>query len=111
MIDKGFKKGVTLGNISLAKYPMLSKEQSRKEKLERDIYGDITTSEELKKIWEDVSGVFPDIQIAHPLIMELVEALGYETIYDALVAIVKEKGLWKDEWDRGEEKEDERREE
>ena len=35
----------------------------------------------------------------HPTIGLLVETLGHKTVYGALVAIVKEKGLWKEEWE------------
>jgi len=39
---------------------------------------------------------------SHPTIGELLGVLGYETVYDALVAVVKEKGLWKwKEWGNG----------
>jgi len=34
----------------------------------------------------------------HVTIGTLVETLGYKTLYEALVAIVKEKGLWNEEW-------------
>ena len=61
-----------------------------------------TSEEELKKVWEAASELFPAIPIEHPLILELVEALGYDNCYDALKATVKEKGLWKEEWDKNE---------
>ena len=35
----------------------------------------------------------------HPTIGLLVETLGHKTVYGALVAIVKGKGLWKEGWE------------
>lgn len=54
--------------------------------------------EERKKMLWEYSVIILAKPITHPTIVELVEVLGYGTMYDALKAAVKEKGLWKEEW-------------
>lgn len=88
------------GSIAVYSHDEFEEEgTSRKEKLERMWSGSDTPniSAGLELVWIRL-GLTGSPE--HPTIGELVEALGYETIYDALVAIVKEKGLWKEEWDR-----------